>query len=131
MMDTSPSLDAPLPTFQRGSSSSTLDYMFGSSSIRDCIQTSNIEFINASWSDHALLSVRLRFGSGQHGKGLWRANPHLARTVGHKTAAKVPFFLVFVAHILLQWHKLPLFPHSKFPTCRAKFERVYALLDKY
>ncbi|KAG0870908.1 hypothetical protein G6F15_011532 [Rhizopus arrhizus] len=76
---THPSLDAPLPTFQRGSSSSTLDYIFGSSSIHDCIQTSNIEFINTTWSDHALLSVRLRFGSGQHGKGLWRANPHLAR----------------------------------------------------
>ncbi|KAG1038378.1 hypothetical protein G6F43_012697 [Rhizopus delemar] len=48
-------------------------------SIRDCIQTSNIEFINDPWSDHALLSVRLRFGSGQHGNGLWRANPYLAR----------------------------------------------------
>ncbi|KAG1594933.1 hypothetical protein G6F47_008653 [Rhizopus delemar] len=48
-------------------------------SIRDCIQTSNIEFINNPWSDHALLSVRLRFGSGQHDNGPWRANPYLAR----------------------------------------------------
>ncbi|KAG1034516.1 hypothetical protein G6F43_013395 [Rhizopus delemar] len=45
-------------------------------------------------------------------------------TVGQKTAARNPFFLVFVAHILLQWHKLPLFPHSKSSTCLEKSERV-------
>ncbi|EIE82015.1 hypothetical protein RO3G_06720 [Rhizopus delemar RA 99-880] len=55
----------------------------------------------------------------------------ISPTVGHKTAARNPFFLVFVAHILLQWHKLPLFPHSKSSTCLEKSERVYALLDKY
>ncbi|KAG1576881.1 hypothetical protein G6F48_013005 [Rhizopus delemar] len=57
-------------------------------------------------------------------------NP-IENTVGQKTAARNPFFLVFVAHILLQWHELPLFPHSKSSTCREKSERVYALLDKY
>ncbi|KAG1440009.1 hypothetical protein G6F46_013993 [Rhizopus delemar] len=45
-------------------------------------------------------------------------------TVGQKTAARNLFFLVFVAHILLQWHKLPLFPHSKSSTCLEKSERV-------
>ncbi|KAG1488943.1 hypothetical protein G6F53_013499 [Rhizopus delemar] len=45
-------------------------------------------------------------------------------TVGQKTAARNPFFLVFVAPILLQWHKLPLFPHSKSSTCLEKSERV-------
>ncbi|KAG1034546.1 hypothetical protein G6F43_013391 [Rhizopus delemar] len=50
--------------------------------------------------------------------------PDETATVGQKTAARNPFFLVFVAHILLQWHKLPLFPHSKSSTCLEKSERV-------
>jgi len=45
-------------------------------------------------------------------------------TVGQKTAARNPFFSIFVAYILPQWYKLPLFLHSRFPTCLEKSERV-------
>ncbi len=45
-------------------------------------------------------------------------------TVGQKTDARNPFFSVFVAYILPQWYKLPLFLHSRFPTCLEKSERV-------
>src|SRR6478735_9175483 len=47
-----------------------------------------------------------------------------AYTVGQKIAARNPFFSVFVAYILSQWYKLPLFLHSRFPTCLEKSERV-------
>ncbi|KAG0751945.1 hypothetical protein G6F57_016970 [Rhizopus arrhizus] len=75
---THPSLDNPLPTFRRGTTSSTIDYIFGSLSLFPCVQKSNTEFINSKWTDHALLSIQFKFGSGRHGKGLWRANPYLA-----------------------------------------------------
>ncbi|KAG0894826.1 hypothetical protein G6F33_013726 [Rhizopus arrhizus] len=45
-------------------------------------------------------------------------------TVGQKIAARNPFFSIFVAYILPQWYKLPLFLHSRFPTCLEKSERV-------
>ncbi|KAG1257390.1 hypothetical protein G6F66_014703 [Rhizopus arrhizus] len=47
-----------------------------------------------------------------------------SRTVGQKTDARNPFFSIFVAYILPQWYKLPLFLHSRFPTCIEKSERV-------
>jgi hypothetical protein len=49
---------------------------------------------------------------------------NIGPTVGQKTDARNPFFSVFVAYILPQWHKLPLFLHSRFPTCLEKSERV-------
>ncbi|KAG1445652.1 hypothetical protein G6F56_009836 [Rhizopus delemar] len=72
-----PSLDNPLPTFRRGTTASTIDYIFGSASLASNIQNSSITFINSNWTDHALLTVQFKFGSGSHGKGLWRANPLL------------------------------------------------------
>ncbi|KAG1036563.1 hypothetical protein G6F43_013025 [Rhizopus delemar] len=75
---THPSLDNPLPTFRRGTTLSTIDYFFSSLSLSSCVLKSRIEFINPSWTDHALLSVQFKFGSNLHGKGLWRANPYLA-----------------------------------------------------
>ncbi|KAG1467521.1 hypothetical protein G6F56_004371 [Rhizopus delemar] len=72
-----PSLNNPLPTFHSGTTASTIDYIFGSASLASNIQNSAITFINSNWSDHALLTIQFKFGSGSHGKGLWRATPLL------------------------------------------------------
>jgi hypothetical protein len=40
---------------------------------------SMVQFINNEWTDHALLSIQLRFDSSEHGQGIWRANPSLAK----------------------------------------------------
>jgi hypothetical protein len=38
------------------------------------------DFINYSWTDHALLSIRFQLQSNiNHGRGAWKANPFLAR----------------------------------------------------
>ncbi|KAG1142122.1 hypothetical protein G6F38_007956 [Rhizopus arrhizus] len=73
-----PSLDQTLPTFRRDNVSTTIDYIFLSQSLASHRTRSSVAFINSLWTDHALLSVSFKFGSSQHGKGFWRANPFLA-----------------------------------------------------
>ncbi|KAI9330551.1 Endonuclease/exonuclease/phosphatase, partial [Pilaira anomala] len=75
---THPSLDHPLTTFRRGTSSSTLDNIFTSPSLYSSLSSSTVEFLNSQWTDHALLTSTFQFGSERHGRGLWKGNPHLA-----------------------------------------------------
>jgi endonuclease/exonuclease/phosphatase family metal-dependent hydrolase len=42
-----------LPTFRRGSSASTIDYLYASPILHQSLQTSDIEFISSQWTDHA------------------------------------------------------------------------------
>lgn len=68
-----------LPTFRRGTSKSTIDYIYVSPILASHLKESNIEFIKDAWTDHALLSIHLAFTSPNHGPGLWRLNPHMAK----------------------------------------------------
>ena len=71
--------ELPLPTFQRGPTSTTLDYIFTSPDLFPHRTSSSVTYINAEWSDHFLVSVSFRFDSASAlGKGIWRANPRLA-----------------------------------------------------
>ncbi|OAD74955.1 hypothetical protein PHYBLDRAFT_167288 [Phycomyces blakesleeanus NRRL 1555(-)] len=69
----------PMPTFHRGTTSSTLDYIFSSSDIFSHRILSSVDYIHPQWSDHFLVSASFLFDSGTVlGKGLWRANPRLS-----------------------------------------------------
>ncbi|KAG0930594.1 hypothetical protein G6F32_011943 [Rhizopus arrhizus] len=69
-----------LPTFRRNDNLfSTIDYIFVSESLRTQIHDSNLQKLDASWTDHSLLSTTCCIGTATTGPGLWRANPILAR----------------------------------------------------
>jgi len=67
-----------LPTFRRGSSMSTIDYMYASPSLLVPLRRASSEFISSQWTDHALLLAHFQFECSDQGSGLWRANPSLS-----------------------------------------------------
>lgn len=67
-----------LPTFRRGNTQSTIDYIYSSPFLLQHFHSSSVDFINNDWTDHALLSSHFVFSSDHQGPGLWRANPQLA-----------------------------------------------------
>lgn len=71
--------DPFIPTFRRGDTVTTIDYMFLHPTVASFLTSSDIEFIHTEWTDHALLSVEFRFDSPDHGRGIWRTNPSLAK----------------------------------------------------
>jgi hypothetical protein len=78
--------DQLLPTFRRGSSASTIDYIYASPILYKSLRSSDIEFLSSKWTDHALLSATFQFKSSRQGPGLWRAHPQLASNPYFKTA---------------------------------------------
>ncbi|KAG1469191.1 hypothetical protein G6F56_003395 [Rhizopus delemar] len=66
-------------TFQRGSSSSTIDYIYASPVLHSSLISSQVEYISAEWKDHALLFAKFKIRSPAHGKGIWKANLQLAK----------------------------------------------------
>ncbi|EIE78298.1 hypothetical protein RO3G_03002 [Rhizopus delemar RA 99-880] len=74
-----------LPTFRRNDNIlSTIDYIFVSQSWCSKVTESNIHKLDASWSDHSLLSITCCIGSSPSGPGLWRGNPLLARNPAYQ-----------------------------------------------
>lgn len=66
-------------TFRRGTSTSTIDYMFAGLELYQQLQQGDIiEFINSAWTDHALLSKIYSIKLTNNGRGIWKANPRLA-----------------------------------------------------
>ncbi|KAL0085529.1 Endonuclease/exonuclease/phosphatase, partial [Phycomyces blakesleeanus] len=73
------SLDStPLPTFNRSSSTTTIDYIFAPYSMSSSIVNHDVQFISRLWTDHALLQATICLGTSDKGRGLWRAHPSLA-----------------------------------------------------
>ncbi|KAG1522711.1 hypothetical protein G6F52_005627 [Rhizopus delemar] len=69
-----------LPTFRRNESIfSTIDYIFVSQAWCLAVMASNLHKLNASWTDHSMLSVTCCVGTSPSGPGLWRGKPILAR----------------------------------------------------
>ncbi|KAG1049317.1 hypothetical protein G6F43_008350 [Rhizopus delemar] len=69
-----------LPTFRRNESTfSTIDYIFISQAWCSAVMASNLHKLNASWTDHSMLSVTCCVGTAPSGPGLWRGNLILAR----------------------------------------------------
>ncbi|KAK4521746.1 Uridine kinase [Mucor velutinosus] len=66
-------------TFRRGSSLSTLDYMFASRDAFFKMSDGDTTFLSQEWTDHALLTKTYTTGMTNCGKGVWRANPFLAK----------------------------------------------------
>ncbi|KAK4513077.1 uncharacterized protein ATC70_011523 [Mucor velutinosus] len=66
-------------TFRRGSSLSTLDYMFAGRDAFFKMSDGDITFLSQEWTDHALLTKTYTTGMTNCGKGVWRANPFLAK----------------------------------------------------
>lgn len=64
------------PTFRRAGTSTTADYLF----LHPIQASATIEVMHhRDWTDHALLSVTLRFDNPDYGRRIWRANPKLAK----------------------------------------------------
>ncbi|OAD66947.1 hypothetical protein PHYBLDRAFT_151885 [Phycomyces blakesleeanus NRRL 1555(-)] len=72
--------EVPAPTFHRQLCSSSIDYVFASSDLAPCRQSSSVSYIHPNWSDHCLVATTFKF-TAKHatGKGMWHANPRLAR----------------------------------------------------
>ncbi|KAG0755178.1 hypothetical protein G6F24_012006 [Rhizopus arrhizus] len=66
-------------TFRRADLSTCIDYIFANKSIYNNCNNGNVEYMNKEWTDHALLSINFTVGTSSTGKGLWRANPNLAK----------------------------------------------------
>ncbi|KAK4512964.1 uncharacterized protein ATC70_003675 [Mucor velutinosus] len=62
-------------TFRRGSSLSTLDYMFAGRDAFFKMSDDDTTFLSQEWTDHALLTKTYTIGMTNCGKGVWRANP--------------------------------------------------------
>jgi hypothetical protein len=78
--------DDKLPTLLSTiGSRSTIDYIFCSNAFSSLMKGCEQEFINYSWSDHALLSIRFQLQSISHGRGAWKANPFLARIPSYRS----------------------------------------------
>ncbi|KAG1039064.1 hypothetical protein G6F43_012587 [Rhizopus delemar] len=78
------SLDTP--TFRRGPcTQSTIDFIYVSIDMSVNYVDANVEFLNASWTDHALLQVTLKadflFDTGPD---IWRANPLYVDIKGYR-----------------------------------------------
>ncbi|GAN09353.1 hypothetical protein MAM1_0262d08879, partial [Mucor ambiguus] len=67
-----------MPTFRRGKVIKTLDYIMVGRHLKDLYFDNGIEHVSSVWTDHALLTIKLRLQLNNTGKGLWRANPNLA-----------------------------------------------------
>ncbi|KAG0807321.1 hypothetical protein G6F20_010457 [Rhizopus arrhizus] len=89
-----------LPTFKRNDTTySTIDYIFVNQAFRTQVIASNLHKLNASWTDHSLLSVTCCLGPSPSGPGLWRGNPLLARKPAYQH-----YLRQHLDHILLNIH---------------------------
>jgi hypothetical protein len=68
-----------LPTFtQRGTGSlSTIDYIFSTHNLFEHVHDPEVSFIDADWTDHSLISIRMGIQCHTTGKGVYRINPQL------------------------------------------------------
>lgn len=66
-------------TFKRKTNMSCIDYIFVGHQFRSKFFDPFLEFLHPSWTDHALLSIKLRLGKLNTGRGLWRGNPYLVK----------------------------------------------------
>lgn len=66
------------PTFRRHQSGTTIDFIYASQFFYSHLYASAIDFMNSTWTDHALLTTHLRFHSDFHHPGLWKCHPQLA-----------------------------------------------------
>ncbi|ORZ07165.1 hypothetical protein BCR42DRAFT_336582, partial [Absidia repens] len=54
----------------------TIDHIFASHSLSQTVQSSSVEFLSPTWTDHCLLTSTFHLNpSIPIGKGVWRANP--------------------------------------------------------
>lgn len=67
-----------MPTFRRGSSMSTIDYVYASPPLVSHLRRASTTFIASEWTDHALLLAHFQYHCSDQGSGLWRANPALS-----------------------------------------------------
>ncbi|CDH60003.1 hypothetical protein RO3G_01473 [Lichtheimia corymbifera JMRC:FSU:9682] len=74
-----------LPTFTRGDTRTTIDYIYGHSSLMTRITNANQHFLPASWTDHSLLTVDILPARQDFGRGSWRFNPTLLTDEGFVT----------------------------------------------
>ncbi|KAJ8654752.1 hypothetical protein O0I10_009643 [Lichtheimia ornata] len=65
------------PTFQRGDSRSTIDYIFGHHSMMTRVTNANQHFLPTSLTDHCLLTIDLLPVRQDFGRGSWRFNPSM------------------------------------------------------
>lgn len=104
--------DSFVPTFRRGTSCSTIDYIYTSPQLFQQIVKSNIEFINPTWTDHAALSVTFQFSTSRQGKGLWRCHPQLTQNPYFVDALDAALGLLFQDQLFLnlsyqdKWDKI-------------------------
>ncbi|CEP13076.1 hypothetical protein, partial, partial [Parasitella parasitica] len=104
-----------LPTFRRGSTQSTIDYIYASPFLYQHLHSSKIDFMSSSWTDHALLRTCFIFSSDRQGPGLWRANPHLARNQFFIDQLYSELDAFFLINPITNPNSSPLFPSSLSP----------------
>ncbi|KAL7323949.1 hypothetical protein PS15p_210532 [Mucor circinelloides] len=71
---------------------STIDYIFaGTNAHKKKMHVGDVEFFSDVFSDYALITITLTVEMSSSGKGIWGANPHLAKngTFIKKLASKI------------------------------------------
>lgn len=70
---------------------STIDYIFAGTNAHKKMHDGDVEFFSDVYTDHALITITLTVEMSNNGKGIWRANPHLAknRTYTKKLANEI------------------------------------------
>ncbi|KAI8330566.1 hypothetical protein BC941DRAFT_475428 [Chlamydoabsidia padenii] len=69
-----------MPTFQRSTSHSTIDYIFISQkTFAHHLKSNSIDKTNSAWTDHNMLTIKLEFKNIPLGPGLWKVNPLLLK----------------------------------------------------
>ncbi|KAK4510448.1 uncharacterized protein ATC70_011427 [Mucor velutinosus] len=58
---------------------STIDYIFAGTNTHKKMHDGDVEFFSDVYTDHALITITLTVEMSNNGKGIWRANPHLAK----------------------------------------------------
>ncbi|CDH54787.1 hypothetical protein RO3G_11686 [Lichtheimia corymbifera JMRC:FSU:9682] len=65
------------PTFHRGDTHTTVDYIFCSHDLRSRISNAQQWYMSRAWTDHEMLTMDLRVHDMDTGPGCWRFNPVL------------------------------------------------------
>ncbi|CDH61037.1 hypothetical protein RO3G_01611 [Lichtheimia corymbifera JMRC:FSU:9682] len=71
-----------LPTFTRGDSRTTIDYVYGHHSLAPRLSNAIIHFVPSEWTDHSLMTVDLLPARQDCGRGSWRFNKTLLTDEG-------------------------------------------------
>lgn len=106
------------PTFTRGDSRTTIDYIFGHTSLASRLTNGATHFLPTAWTDHCLLSVDLLPARQDFGRGCWRFNPTLLMDEGFTALLDKTVSQFFEGNVFQDGSGEPLAPQEQWESCK-------------